>query len=239
MCIFSFSTRVSYDDIDQNMNLSLKGVLRFMQEAAMLHSGQAGYSVGDVDRTHVTWMLVQWRVRLLEEVPWGAEVTVNTWPRSMERATSIRNFELIGPHHRVAAIGESNWVLVNAKTGRITRISPDVASAYELTERDVFDEPLPEIAAGGGDVVWSGVVGRRDIDTNHHVNNRVYLDYAKEALPEALAETPFREVSVRYRKQLLLGDSIQCRYSHHDGAHTVDICGENASVVHGTVVFYA
>jgi len=238
MQIFSLSTRVSYDDIDLNMNLSLKGALRFMQEAAMLHSGLAGYSVGDVDRTHVTWMLVQWRVRLLEKIPWGEKVTVNAWPRSMERATSIRNFELIGPDNKVAAIGESNWVLVNTNTGRITRITPEVASAYKLNERDVFDEPLPEIAAGGGEITWKAIVGRRDIDTNHHVNNRVYLDYAKEALPESLSELPFREVSVRYRKQLLLGDAVQCRYSCHNGAHTVDICGENTSIVHGTVVFF-
>ena len=92
MSVFAFRTRVSYDDIDRNMNLTLKGVLGFMQEAAMMHSSQVGYSVGDAERTHVTWMLVQWRVRILKDAAWGTELTVNTWPRSMDRATSIRNF---------------------------------------------------------------------------------------------------------------------------------------------------
>ena len=134
MSVFQFRTRVSYDDIDPNMNLSLKGALGFMQEAALIHSGQAGYSVGDVERTRVTWMLVQWRVRLLQNAKWGDEVYIHTWPRSMERATSIRNFEIYGDDEKKIAVGESNWVLVNADTGRITRITPDVASAYDLTE---------------------------------------------------------------------------------------------------------
>jgi len=237
MSILKFHTRVSYDDIDANMRLSLKGALGFMQEAAMIHSGQVGYSVMDVDRTHVTWMLVQWRVKLLEGAGWNEPITVHTWPRSMERATSVRNFELWGQDQKLVAIGESNWVLVNADTGRIMRITPEVASAYDLTDRDVFDSPLPELPVGNGEVCWNGSVQRRDIDTNHHVNNRVYLDYAREALPEALSHMSFREVSVRYRKQLLLGDRIQCRYCCRDNLHIVDICGENSDVVHGTVVF--
>ena len=237
MSILTYQARVTYDDIDGNMNLSLKGALGFMQEAAMIHSGQVGYSVADVDRTHVTWMLVQWRVRLFAPVRWNEAVTVRTWPRSMERATSIRNFEIEGPDGALAAIGESNWVLVNADTGRITRITPEVASAYDLTDRDVFDTPLPEIQAGDGPDTWHGVIGRRDIDTNHHANNRVYLDYAKEALPEELVHSAFREVSVRYRKQLLLGDAIRCRYTDRGSEHIVDICSETSDVVHGTVVF--
>lgn len=237
MSILTYKTRVSYDDIDQNMNLTLKGVLGYMQEAAMIHSGQVGYSVADVERTHVTWMLVQWRVRILSNVPWGTEVTVNTWPRSMDRATSIRNFEVFDGFGQKVAIGESNWVLVNVVTGRITRITSEVASAYDLTDRDVFEDALPELPAAGGEPAWSGIVALRDIDTNRHVNNRVYLDYAREALPEGLRDCAFREVSVRYRKQLLLGDRMQCKYRCDANKHFVDICNESGTVVHGTVCF--
>lgn len=239
MRTFSFQTRVSYDHIDQNMNLSLKGALGYMQEAAMIHSSQSGYSVGDVERTHVTWMLIQWRARLIEGAKWNELVTVETWPRTMERATSTRNFEIRGQANQVVAVGESNWVLVNADTGRIMRITPEVAAAYDLTERDVFDTPMPEVQIGGGEVTYACSVGRRDIDTNHHVNNRVYLDYAREALPAEIADIPFKEVSVRYRKQLLLGDTVQCRYCQNRNQHIIDICGEDLNLVHGTVVFTA
>ena len=237
MSIYSLQTRVSYDEIDQNLNLSLRGALGCMQEAAMIHSDLTGYSARTMEQTQVTWMLIQWRVRLIDGAKWNEPITVQTWPRTMERAVSQRNFELRGEYGQVAAVGESRWVLVHTKTGRIARITPEIAAAYELTQKDVFDSPMPDIPVGGGEVCCTCRVQRRDIDTNHHVNNRVYLDYAREALPAEVADAAFREVSVRYHKQLLLGDLVQCRYFRKDHQHIVDLCSHDMSVVHGTVVF--
>jgi len=221
------------------MALTLRGVMGHMQEAAILHSGQSGYSVGDVSRTHVVWMLVQWRAKLVGTAVWNDSLRVETWPRTMERLKSQRNFAVFGADGQQVAIGESLWVLVNADTGRPTRITPEIASAYDLTQRDVFGEALPEIPDREGQLTCSGHVARRDIDTNHHVNNRVYLDYAREALPQEWADYSFREVSVRYRRQLLLGDPFTCRFRREANCCVVDICGEDPRNIHATVVFYA
>lgn len=238
MSIFTFQTRVCYDDIDADMNLTLRGALGHMQEAAILHSGQVGYSIPDIPRTRVIWMLVQWRARLVSKTRWNENLTVHTWPRTMERLTSVRNFELHGENGSLAAVGESNWVLVSADTGRPVRITPEIAAAYDLTERDVFDTPMPKIEKGEGVLTSQFVVCRRDMDTNHHVNNRVYLDYALDALPEDVANTSFREVSVRYHRQLLLGDPVKCWYRAGENCHIVDICGDEPSHLHATVALY-
>ena len=212
MSIYEFQTRVSYDDIDQSLHLTLRGAMGHMQEAAILHSSECGFSITDVSQTHVIWMLVQWRARLVGTAVWNERITVKTWPRTMERITSVRNYEVFAEDGTLVAVGESNWVLVNADTGRTTRITQEVASAYDLTERDVFDSPLPELQKGTGEVASQFRVCRRDIDTNHHVNNRVYLDYAREALPAEIANCAFPEVSVRYHRQLLYHDPVVCWY---------------------------
>lgn len=239
MSEYFFRTRVSYDDIDQDRNLTLRGAMGHMQEAAILHSSQSGYSIEDVSRTHVIWMLVQWRAKLVGKVKWNRDLTVCTWPRTMERLTSIRNYEVFGGDGALAAIGESNWVLVNADSGRPARITPEIAAAYHLTERDVFSAPLPPLSKGEGTLTAQLTVSYRDLDTNCHVNNRVYLDYAREALPAEWITYPFTEVSVRYHKQLLLGNPVNCWYRNEDACHIVEICGEDRTKLHATVVFYA
>lgn len=234
---YSFHTRVSYDDIDDQMSLTLKGVMGLMQEAAILHSDQSGYSVFDTERTRVIWMLVQWHVKLVGKAMWNDLLTVRTWPRTMERLTSSREFEVVDQNGSVVAIGDSTWVLVSADTGRIVRITPEVAGVYHLDVRRVFEADAPVYSDNHGEPVYCGAVLRRDLDTNHHVNNRVYLDYARQALPEDLVDQHFSEVIVRYRKQLLYGQQFHCWYQKDGNAHVVYICGDDPKIVHGSVVF--
>ena len=237
MSIYTFHTRVSYHDIDENMQLTLQGAMSCMQEAAILHADQVGNSIADLSQTRLIWMLVQWHVKLTGEAAWNDRVDVLTWPRSMERLTSVRNFELRSAAGSTVAVGSSNWVLVHADTGRVSRITPEIAALYDLTPRDVFEEPLPKAPHGLGEERFAGKVLRRDLDTNHHVNNLVYLDYAREALPDDIAAQSFREVSVYYHKQLLLGEPLYCYYHTDGGRHVVNICGDNAANLHATVVF--
>lgn len=234
---YIYSTRVSYSDIGPNLCLSLAGAMRMMQEAAIIHSDLSGYSVMDVDRTHVVWMLVQWRVRLTGLVKWNEPVEVLTWPQTMEKLTSSRCFEIRSRSGEIVAKAESNWVLVNADTGRIIRIPPEVADAYDLIPDGVFDTEMPKLHQRVGDLVCRFTVRRQDIDTNHHVNNLVYLDYAREALSDTLAEKEFREVVVRYHRQLLLGDPVCCFYEKDEQGHLIQICGEDIRHVHCSVLF--
>ena len=232
---FHFSTRVFYGDIDKDLNLSLTGAMRLMQEAAVVHSALSGYSVMDVERTRVVWMLVQWRVRLTGKVCWNTPVEVITWPQTMEKLTSNRCFRILDGEGREIAIGESTWLLANADTGRVMRIPSEVADAYDLIPDGVFDTPPEKLPAEVGKETFSCIVSRRDLDTNHHVNNLVYLDYAREALPEDAAE--YSEVMVRYHRQLLLGDPVHCHYTPLPNGHAVQICGVDPKHIHCTVLF--
>ena len=84
-------------------------------------------------------------------------------------------------------------------------------------------------------------MGRRDIDTNHHVNNLHYLDYAIEALPEEVYQTLPATVEIAFRRQILLGTPIRCLYSlTEDGKHQVEIQSETGGKVthHAFVWFY-
>jgi len=237
MSPYVFHTRIAYADIGQDLCLSLSGAMRMMQEAAIIHSDLSGYSVMDVERTRVVWMLVQWRVRMVGKAKWNEAVEVVTWPQTMEKLTSARCFQIRRESGELIAVAESNWILVNVDTGRVMRIPQTVADAYELVPDGVFQTPVQRLGQQVGRETYSCYVLRRDIDTNHHVNNLIYLDYAREALPEDIWEKEFPEVVVRYHRQLLRGDRIHCYYEKTENGHMIQICGDDPRHVHGTVLF--
>lgn len=236
MSIFRFTTRVSYPDLDQNYNLSMSGALRLMQEAAAIHSDSLGYSFRTVSQTHVHWLVVSWRVRMIRKAGWNETLYVDTWPRTMSRVTSERDFEIKNEAGETICLATSNWILVSSDTGRATRVTPQIASAYPLTPEPAFGDELQLPNVDNGEETYVGRVIRRDLDTNQHVNNLIYLDYARQALPEEVYHHTFREIAVKYSRQLLLGDTFHCIYSHTDGCHVVKLQSETGTL-HASVHF--
>ena len=236
MSVFCFTTRVAYPDVDQHFHLSISGAIRMMQEAAAIHSDSLGYSFRTVHLTRVHWLIVGWRVRMIRKVRWNETLHVHTWPRTMSRVTSERDFEIKNEAGETVCAATSNWILVSSDTGRATRVTPQIAAAYPLTPEPAFQDELQIPDMEEGQLTYVGKVLRRDLDTNNHVNNLIYRDYAKQALPEEIYNHPFRELSVKYSRQLLLGDTFHCIYSHADNFHTVRLQSENGTL-HASVTF--
>ena len=208
-------------------------------------SDDVGFGLKDAPSTKVHWILTGWRVELLERPLWRAALRVETWPRTLDGFLSDRDF-LIWNGDRLVARGSSRWVLMSTVTGRLTRVDAAIRAAYEpqLDDLSVFDGVSPAnngTPPEGTPAAFETTVGRRDIDTNHHVNNLHYLDYAVEALPEAVYGSLPSTVEISFRRQILLGTHIRCLYSlTADGKHQVEIQSESSGKTthHAFIWFY-
>ena len=243
---YLYRTRVTYNDLGPDGLLNRAGLLRALQEAASIASDDVGYGLKDIPRTGVHWILGAWRLEMAARPLWRAELEVETWPRALEGFSSERDFlvwDVTERERRLAARGTSKWFLLDAETGKLTRITDQVRAAYDLGEEVLFQDPIPRNGKSPADaaVTFQTMVGRRDIDTNLHVNNIHYLDYAVEALPEEVYGALPDTVDIVFRKQILLGTSIQCLYSRtEDGKHQVEIRSgqDDQTVRHAYVWFY-
>lgn len=239
---FTYQTTVSYADVGPDQLLSYKGALRLLQEAAALASDACGYGIKDIATKKVHWILMGWRVELLHKPVWSTPICIETWPRTMDGFASDRDF-LLYANGELVARATSRWFLISAETGRITRVTDEIRSAYPIEDITVFDDSIPnngkslERAAA-----FTTTIGRRDIDTNHHVNNLHYLDYALEALPQEVYDHLPGTLEIVYRKQIMLGTEICCLYGKtEDGKHQVEIRSRDESgktVHHAYIWFY-
>lgn len=237
-----YEAKVTYDELGPDCRLSQQGLAKILQEIAAVASDERGYGIKDIERNGVFWILAAWRLEMLERPAWRTSLTVETWPRAMRGIQTERDF-LISCGQKLVARASSRWLLVSASTGKVARITDAIRSAYDLEERTIFDTPVPSNGKSPVEapVTFSAAIGRRDIDTNGHVNNVHYLEYALEALPEEVFRQLPATVDIVFRRQILLGTPIRCIYSlTGDGKHQVEIqSGENGQIVrHAFVWFY-
>lgn len=239
---FTYESTVAYPDVALDGLLSHAGMLRILQEAAAVASDERGFSFKTIDRTGVCWILIGWRLALCSRPEWNSQLTIHTWPRSVDGFMSEREFEVFSDGQLVAR-ATSRWFLINPATGRITRVTDAVRSAYDIDERRLFDTDIPSNGTPLPDaqVTYTHTVSRNDIDTYRHVNNLRYLDFALEALPAEIYENLPATMEIVYRKQILPGTSIRCLYAlTGDGKHQIEVqSGEGADTVyHAYIWFY-
>ena len=217
MDIFTKKFDITFSDVDINNKLSNKGILRIMQEIAGLHSSSLGYGLNDSNKTGYAWLLLNWKLRVFSRPKWESTLTVKTWSKSMNPLFAYRDVEILDSNNNLVAVGSSKWILFDINKKSLIKIPTEVKESFPNVDKSVFEEKFVEKLKEpeNSNFVYEYSIQRRDIDTNHHVNNLNYLDYAYEALPEdVFANINLSNVEIMYKHEAKLGDKISVFYSH-------------------------
>ncbi len=236
---YIYETAVTYPDLGRDMRLSHKGALRMLQEAATLAAVECGHDFRRPEETGAHWVLAGWRLELRERPIWNTPLSVHTWPRTMEGLYSNRDFLLYAGDALIAR-ATSRWLLLSIQTQHPIRIPPKIRALYERLPRAVFEGEMPGNGRSDPEAREACVLtaGRRDLDTNGHVNNLHYLDYALEAVPEEVYRHLPDTVEILFRRQILEGTRVRCLYSlTEDGRHQVELASDGEKPVHHAFIW--
>ena len=242
MAIFTYNYIIKYSDIGKDNKITLKAFVDMLQESAILHSENAGYGVNNIKQTHLAWLLLNWKVQILSYPRLNDSITVKTWPRSFDKLYSYRDFEVYDENNNLLAIASSKWFPIDTETKRIRKITSEIAEAYgEQVTKSVFENPfkgkmvIPEELK----LNFNYTVQRRDIDTNGHVNNLHYIDYALETLDENIFNnTTFNNLEIVYKKEIKYKENINCYYSFENNKHVITIKNADDSIVHSIIKLF-
>ena len=231
---------VDYVDVDVHGIISDWGFFKHLQEIGCLHAEKLGYGVNNSLKTGLAWILLDWKMQIFKRPSWRDKIHVRTWPSKTELACTFRDYEIFDGEGTKLAVATSRWVLYDLNNRRIVKITPDVIERFAPCGISVFATEIeklhePEDAA----ITFEYRVLRRDIDSNGHVNNLNYINFAKEALPEEVYNmAQFSSIEVMYKKQCLVGSEIVGLYKEvAPGEYVVAIRSKDLKDLHAIVRF--
>lgn len=183
-------------------------------------------------------MLLYWKIKTFKRPCWDTELIVKTWARKFEKVSSWRDFEVYDNDKNLICIGTTQWVLIDVKKKRPTKITEEMASKYEIYEKSAFTEEIVGRLDEEENMqkIYEYKASRRDIDTNHHVNNVVYLELAYDALPQDM-KMDFENFEIYYKKQIKQNDIISVYYKDVNNVHTVCIKSKDEKDLHAILKF--
>lgn len=242
MDIYTKNFSVEFSDVGENNRLTKKGILRLMQEIAGIHSSSVGYGLNDIPQTGLAWLILNWKLQVFSSPKWGTNLTVNTWSRCKNTLFCYRDLEIYDDKNNIVAIATSKWLLFDVNKQTICKIPNEIKEAFPDVTKSVFTDKFNEKLKEPEDskFVLEYKIQRRDIDTNHHVNNLNYLDYAYEALPEdVFMNIDFSNLEIMYKHEAKLGDTLMIYYSHTlDDEYIITIKDKESNILHAIIKLY-
>jgi acyl-CoA thioester hydrolase len=137
--IYTYDLIVAQQAIDGNGHVNNVEYLRWMQDAALLHSDSLGCTRATM-AVGGKWVIRSHRIEYFRPAFVGEHVAVLTWVSNVRRVQSLRKYKMIrSEDHAVLTEAETEWIFTDAQTGRLRSIPNEVSSLFELVPKE--EEP--------------------------------------------------------------------------------------------------
>ena len=127
--IFSYTITISQSVIDENGHVNNVAYVQWMQEAAIRHGEAVDYKPPE----NASWFVREHHIKYFLPAFLGDEIEVRTWITDWRRVRLQRKFEFTRiSDGKVVAQGETDFVYVDAKTGRPISIPKEIQVLFPV-----------------------------------------------------------------------------------------------------------
>ena len=134
--IYPYEFTVNENALDENGHVNNVMYVQWMQDAAVRHYEAMG-GTQPTQAIGATWVVRSHKVEYLSPAYLGQRIKVMTWVATMRRVRSIRRYQFIRvADEQVLVRGETDWVFVDAKTGRPRAVPPEVSALFSLVPNE-------------------------------------------------------------------------------------------------------
>ncbi|MEP0548234.1 MAG: acyl-ACP thioesterase domain-containing protein [Rhodothermales bacterium] len=203
--------RVRAYEIDPAGRLTLPTLCNYFQETAGNHATAFDLASDQLLAGGIAWVLARLQVEVERYPAWREDVTVETWPSAFDGLYAQRDFVATDEHGETIARATSQWFVMDVARRRPIRLPAAVAEIERPDRPHALDPdrtPLPDFGEPDAERLFS--VRRHDLDLNQHVNNVRYVEWALEAVPDAVRDAhTLRRLDVHFRAESVYGDTVR------------------------------
>lgn len=127
--VYSRTFEIPASSIDENGHVNNVAFVQWMQDIAVAHYSAIGGL--EAQGAEVTWVVREHRIEYLQPAFAGEQIAIRTWIENVRRVRSLRRYEFARISDGTILVkGETDWVLVDVKSGRPAPIPRQVARLF-------------------------------------------------------------------------------------------------------------
>ena len=223
--------------------LTNKSILSILENIAGRHSSYVHFTFTDISKYNLTWVLLNWKLKVLKRIGGEENIRIQTWGRLVTKIFVLRDFKVFNEKGELCAIATSKWCLLDTTTGKIAKLPENIAEIYHgFHDESVFGiEDVPKLEEPKLEPlnVDSYKIRRFDLDLNKHVHNLNYLNIAYELLPEDVYDgSELNNVEILYKRELKYGDIVKSYLYKQDDSYIIVLKSEDNTILHSIIKLF-
>lgn len=226
--MYSFDSRIRYSECDEKCDLSIVGMMDYLQDCACFQIQDFGRGVEDLAKEGIAWIVGAWEIEIDKLPHFCDEVCVSTWNYETKGLQAMRCVTMDAKDGTPLVRADSQWFIYQAEKSRVVRV-PKSEYVHFTGEPRLDLPPIPRKLPLDGEPLEAPAitVSEQHLDTNHHVNNAQYVLMAQEALHALELPLELFRLTVQYRRMAWLGDTIHPRIYKSENGYTVDLVSDD------------
>jgi medium-chain acyl-[acyl-carrier-protein] hydrolase len=221
-------TRIDFKETDRFLYVKLDAFVQMLNTTSMYHTVSLGLSPNYMEKLGLVWVLYSWKLHLEDGDHYAKNLSFKTFALFQKDIYSHRYFYVLDEEGKTVGYALSVWIIIDAKKRKLVKIPEHVKDAF-LDKIDPTLSPLQNRIVQGIDA--KPLKKRRnapythekqfeirfhDIDSNDHVNNTIYINWAMESLTsdqneQFLLDNVPENLSIVYKKEKRPGGNVVVR----------------------------
>ncbi len=204
--IFTLESTVAYADVDRDQLLTLGGVFKLLQEAAIKHADCYDLGAKAMVAKGESWVLNRIAASITRFPRYEENLTLRTWSAGIRGFRGYRDLRLYAGDELLLS-ASTLWIYVNLRTKSLARVPEDLAAQFPVGQAEMHRPELdrvkhetPAATARATEVA----LRYGDFDGNSHLNNTAYFDALQTALSQQGLPVRPREIAVQFLKEVPL-----------------------------------
>jgi acyl-ACP thioesterase len=234
--------KVSSADTDMFSRIRLGALVNLLIQSAINSADQLGFGFGGIKQQHLFWVLSRLHVEIDRPLLWYEAITVETWPKNVEKILYLRDFIIRDKDQQVVARATSGWLAIDLETKRPKIIEGlDAELFYRLKDKHALSMLPEKIFPVKEGEAFDFKATYFDIDLNKHVTSSRYVDWMMDTFTPDFHQNNYpKKLLINYNKETLPGEQLNLiRHENESGSfHFEGINRQsNSSAYRGQLIF--
>jgi len=222
--IYSQTYTVRNYELGPHQAAHVRTLMYYLGEAADSHFQKLGVSIHDLLEKGLLWVLVGYRLEIVQYPQAGETVTINTWYPGRQERFYLRDFEILGAEGKPIATATTSWALIDTVKRRPVDSEEGLPDIQVLDKRAVEGgiRHLPPVDSPHRSDSFT--VGSGCLDMYSHVNHVFYIQWALDSVSPGIESgiLPY-SIEAVFKAEALAGDRL---------AVTLQPAGEEGAWLH-------